>query len=72
MDFQKSIFWICFIITIKINFLVFDLNPIRYTSARYFAPLICNNIPIEQEILNILTHLIQRSENGHRKTVDGD
>ena len=57
----------------KITFIVFDLNLIQYKSARYFGPVICNNIPIEIRIIkNFLTHLIQKSENGKQKTVDGD
>ena len=31
----------------KTTFIVFDLNPIKYESARYFVPVICNNIPID-------------------------
>ena len=48
MDFQKPLFWNCFIIVMKINFIVFHLNLIPYDSARYFEP-IRNNIPIEIE-----------------------
>ena len=51
MDFQKSAFWIWFIIIMKITFIFFDLNPIQYKSARYFGPVICNNIPIEIRII---------------------
>ena len=47
MDFQKCLFWICFIIISKITFIVFDLNLIQYEFARHFGPVICNNIPIE-------------------------
>ena len=35
----------------KITFIVFDLNLIQYKSARYFEPVICNNIPIEIRII---------------------
>ena len=35
----------------KITFIVFDLNLIQYKSARYFGPVICNNIPIEIRII---------------------
>ena len=35
----------------KIAFLVFDLNLIQYKFARYFGPVICNNIPIEIRII---------------------
>ena len=51
MDFQKSAFWIWFIIIMKITFIFFDLNPIQYKSARYFGPVICSNIPIEIRII---------------------
>ena len=47
MSFEKSFFWIYFKITIKISFIVFDLNPMQYESTQYFGPVICNNIPIE-------------------------
>ena len=47
MDFQESLFWICFIIITKITFIVFDLNPIQYEPVQYFGPVICNDIPIE-------------------------
>ena len=72
MDFQMSLFWICFIIITKITFTVFDLNPIQHDFARYFRRVICNNIPIEIRSVKILTQLIQKSKNGNRKTVDGD
>ena len=49
--FSKSLFWICFIIVMKITFIVFNLNPIQYKSARYFGPVICNNILIETKII---------------------
>ena len=31
----------------KITFIVYDLNPIRYKSMRYFGTVIWNNIAIE-------------------------
>ena len=60
LDFQMSLFWICFIIIMKITFTVFDLNPIQHDFARYFRRVICNNIPIETRSVKILTHLIQK------------
>ena len=60
MDFHKSLFWIFFIIIMKITFIVCDLNqqsdfqiPRINTTlkgrdpVRHFGPAICNNIPIE-------------------------
>ena len=47
MDFQESLFWICFIIITKITFIVFNLNQIHYEPAQYFGPVICIDIPIE-------------------------
>ena len=48
LDFQKSRFWICFIIIMKITFIVLDRNTIQNEFAQYFGPVICNNIPIEK------------------------
>ena len=59
MDFHKSLFWNCFIIIMKMTFIVYDLNPtfkqiprINTTlkgteSVRYFGPVTLNNVPIE-------------------------
>ena len=47
MDFHKSLFWICFITIMKITFIVYDCNPIRYKSMRYFGTVIWKNIAIE-------------------------
>ena len=51
MDFQKFLFWICFIVIMNITFIVFDLNPMQYKSTQYFGSVICNNVLIEIRII---------------------
>ena len=72
MDFQESLFWICFIIITKITFIVFNLNPIHFESVQYFGPVICNNIPVEIRSIKNFDTFHTEIRKWERRIVDGD
>ena len=60
MEFCKSLFWICFLIIMKITFIFDDLSPTfkfqeLTKSVRYFGLAVWNNISLEISIKSLNT-----------------